>query len=360
MSTKTPPGNTPESPARSVLLTGFPTFTARYLLAKVIESEPNTVVRCVVRAKHMKEAAAIVEGHRAGARVQLLEGDICSLDLGLSGREYLDVVNETTDVYHLAAIWHTAATAKELRNVNVVGTQNVLQCVRDIKNLNRYNHVSTAYVCGNRTGVIMEEEFDEGQTFRNPYEETQFQAERRVRQLLREVPITIYRPSLIVGDSKTGQIDDLTGPYYLMKPLVHLPVGVPLPRLGAGEVPLNLVPVDYVVSALHRLSLHPEAVGRTFHLVDRDPLAARRVLELVALAAGKPLPRGRVPVSLATLLMKMPLLEQFMRPGRSLLEDFNRWCIFNAINTAELTANGPHCPSFPDYVGPLVDYLKTS
>jgi len=350
--------SSPTPAPRTVLLTGFPTFAARYLFETIAREEPDTTIMCIVRERHLEQARALAARVSSPERVRLLAGDIRSLDFGLTGKEYLDLTNEVTDVYHLDALWHTAASKERLKAVNVGGTQNVLDCISDIKNLNRYNHFSTAYVCGDRSGVIMEEELDVGQSFRNPYEETQYEAERRVRQRRRTFPITIYRPSLIIGHSKTGQIDRMTGPYLLMQPLVHMPVDVPLPMPGQGQVPLNLVPVDYVVDAIHAISVQPASEGRTFHIVDPNPLSARMVFEMVALAAGKPLPRGRLPVGVAKIVMRLPFVEAALRPGRSLLDDFDRWCVFNAINTAEVLERGPRCPAFPDYVEAIVEYLR--
>lgn len=345
---------TPSPPPRRIFLTGFPTFAARYLLERILTQEPEAQVWCLVRKGRQEQAQAWLAGREGATRVRLLEGDIRALDFGLTGKEYLEVTAEITDVYHLDGVWHTSASRERLWEVNVQGTQNMLDCLSDLKHLRRYNHLSTAYVCGDRSGVIMEEELEEEQRFLNPYERSQHEAERRVRLRRRSLPVSIYRPSLIVGHSQTGQIDALDGPYLLLQALLNLPVDVPIPLPGDGRVPLNLVPVDWVVDALHTLSLRPEAEGRTFHLVDPNPLSARMVFELMAMAANKPLPRGRLPVGLTRLLLKMPGLEQALRPGRTLLEDFNRWCVFNAMNTADLLADGPRCPAFPDYVEAMI------
>ena len=340
---------------RQILLTGYPTFAARYLLATILKNEPEAKITCVVLARH-KEVAASSLPEQGHDRVTLLEGDVRSLDMGLTGKEYLQLTRDVTDIYHLASIWHTNAQVKSLKDVNINGTRNVLQCAADVENLNRYNHLSTAYVCGNRQGVIMEEEFDEGQGFLNPYEETQFEAERLVRRQLGRLPISIFRPSLIIGDSLTGRTDRLSGPYLLMKPLVSLDVSLPMP--GIGQAPLNLVPVDYVAAVIHKISLDARSEGRTFHVVDPNPLAARRIFELVALTAGKPLPRGRFPVGLTRLMMKIPGLARPLREGAQLIDDFNRWSFFNALNTAEIIGDNPHCPSFPEYVQPIVSHLQ--
>jgi nucleoside-diphosphate-sugar epimerase len=305
----------------------------------------------------MDRARQLLESWGPGATIELMEGDICSLDLGLTGKQYKGLRQRITDVYHLAALWHTSASAKRLRQVNVQGTRNVVLCARDLDQLRRFNHFSTAYVCGDREGVILEEELEEGQSFGNAYEATQYEAEREVRRASHELPISIYRPSLIVGHSQTGQIDRMSGPYALIKPMIALPVDVPLPLPGAGRAPLNLVPVDYVVEAMYTISLDERGLGRTFHLVDPNPLGGRRVLELIALAAGKPLPRGSVPEFLTRIITRVPMLERASGAGLQVLSDFNRWSLFNNLNTMELTRQGPWCPSLPTYVEPMVRHL---
>jgi thioester reductase-like protein len=345
---------------RHVLLTGYPTFTARYLLGELVDNEPDTVVHCIVTQDLMERARAHAETLAAGDRIQLMAGDVCALDLGLTGKQYLDVCQKVTAVYHLAAVWDTSADRSRLHRVNVRGTENVVLCARDMSKLTRFNHMSTAFVAGDRVGVIMEEEFDEQQSHRNPYETSQFEAEKIVRRLMTSHPVTIFRPSLIVGHSVTGQIDRATGPYALIRPLVNLPRNVPMPMPGRGEAPLNMVPVDYVAGAIRAISLRPEAAGRTFHLVDPNPVSGRRVFELVAMAAGRPLPRGHVPAGVTRLITHLPGIERALRTGLQVFDDFNSWAVFNSLNTAELTRSGPWCPSFPAIVEPMVEHLRES
>jgi nucleoside-diphosphate-sugar epimerase len=338
------------------LITGFPTFAARHLVQLLLERAPDARLTCVVLPRHLVQARTVAEGWGEPARLTLLEGDVCALDMGLTGAQFKALREDVTEVYHLAALWHTAASPRRLRQVNVEGTRNVILCARDFKALVRFHHLSTAYVCGDREGIIMEEELEEQQRFLNAYEETQYEAERLVRR--EALPFVIYRPSLIVGHSRTGQIDRLSGPYALIKPLVSLPVDVPLPMPGAGQAPLNMVPVDYVVEALYAIGQQERAVGRTFHLVDPNPMAARRVFELVALTAGRPLPRLNVPEALARALGRAPLLSRIAGVASvQVLGDFNRWSLFNGLNAAELTREGPWCPPLPSYIEPLVRHL---
>src|SRR5512139_1083498 len=134
-----------------------------------------------------------------------------------------------------------------------------------------------------------------GQRFHNAYEESKYQAELLVRRAQRDLPATIYRPSIVVGDSRTGEIDRFEGPYAMAILLVASPVGVPLPLPGDGVAPLNVVPVDFVVDAALSMSENPAGAGRTVHVVDPSPLSARRVYEMIADRAGKKLPPLSVP-----------------------------------------------------------------
>lgn len=344
-------------PPRQVLMTGYPTFAARHLLFEILAAEPDTRVWCVVRDEHIHAANALLPDEHA-ARVSIMPGNVRSLDLGLTGQQYLDLTQKVTDIYHLAGLWDISAPTERLHAANVRGTLNIIQCARDCQTLKLYNHFSTAFICGDRTGVIMEEEFDEGQSFLNAFEESCFKAEKEVRKHMDLLPTAIYRPSLIVGHSTTGHVDKLNGPYALMAPLIQLNVEVPLPLPGSGMAPLNMVPVDYVARAMHQISLHPGAVGRTFHIVDPNPLAARRALELVALAAGRPLPRSVLPASLTQLFSQVSIISRKIRPGVQAFQDLNRWLSFNAINSGELLNGQTRCPSFPSYTEALVKHLQ--
>lgn len=349
------------TPRRDVLITGFPSYVARRLLGTILDREPETFVRLLVRPDYVDEAERqleAVEEHRD--RLQLLAGDVVAIDLGLSGKEYLELVEEVTDIYHVASIWWLGVDPDTSKLVNVVGTRNVIDAALEMKKLNRLNHFSTAFVAGDRTGVIMEDELDEGQRFRNAYEETKFEAEKALMEARRTIPITIFRPSLIVGDSVTGEIDKMAGPYYIMNAIVLMPPNVPVLMPGKGDKPLNVVPIDWVCKAMHRISLRDDAAGRTYHLSDPNPLSARKVFELVADAAGRRAPVGRFPYRLAKVLLKFPYLEKVTRSPRQFMDDFNQLTIYNCINTFDALDAEDACPPFPTYVARLVNYIKAT
>lgn len=346
---------------RDILLTGFPSFVARRLLLVILDEEPESFVRLLVRPDYVDEADRQLETMGADRdRVQVLAGDVVSMDLGLSGTEYLDVIEHVTDIYHVASIWWLGVDRDASELVNVVGTRNIIDAAYEMKHLNRLNHFSTAFVAGDRAGVIMEDELDEGQRFRNAYEETKFRSELAMREAGRHLPVSIFRPSIIVGDSKTGEIDKMAGPYYIMNAIVLMPPNVPVLMPGKGDKPLNLVPIDWVCGAMHMISLREDTAGQTFHLCDPNPLSARKVFELVADAAGRRAPMGRFPYRLTKLVMKFPYLEKLTRSPRQFMDDFNQLTIYNCINTFDIVGSECACPPFPTYVDTLVDYIKTT
>jgi thioester reductase-like protein len=345
------------------LVTGFPAFTARRLTERLLATSAHDQVYLLVRDKFRGEAAELVAAlpEEQASRLRIIEGDVASMDLGLSGGEYKALVAELTVIHHAAAVYYLGAQRDLVERVNVDGTRAMLELATDCKGLRRLNHWSTAQVSGARSGVILEEELDCGQRFRNVYEESKFRAERMVRDAARRLPVTVLRPGIIVGDSKTGEIDKFDGPYYLLVLIVSSPIDVHLPLPGRGSAPLNLVPIDFVVDAAVALSRDPRAAGGTFHLTDPAPFAARTVYELVAQRADKKPPRGVIPTGLARALLKAPGLERLARAPLAFLEAFNHLALYNCRHTLTLLSGEPwnvRCPPFDAYVDNLVRYVR--
>jgi nucleoside-diphosphate-sugar epimerase len=191
-------------------------------------------------------------------------------------------------------------------------------------------------------------------------ERTRFQAERIAREALSAgLPVTILRPSLIVGDSLTGEIDRLEGPYLLVMLMLHAPSDLLIPMPGPGDVKLNLVPIDFVVDAgLHIASL-PSSIGETYHLVDPAPLTTHRIFELIAERTGHKPPRGFVPAGWAATLMRTPGLERFANIPRTFLEHLLTDVVYDDRHTREaLGGSGISCPSLVDYVDRMVHYVE--
>lgn len=345
--------------AATYFVTGYPGFIGKRLVEHIAKVDPSARIYLLVQPKFVKDARRYVDRIKHAERIELLSGDIVDMHLGLSGEEYGQLCEEVTDIFHLAAIYYLGVPRDAAWRVNVDGTRNVVELGRDCKRLRRLNHFSTCYVSGDRVGVIAEDELDLGQSFRNAYEETKFHAEKLVHKAAETLPVTVYRPSSVVGDSKTGEIDRFDGPYYLGILLVTSPLSVPLPLPGNGVAPLNVVPVDFVVDAVWALSRDERAVGKTVHLVDPNPMSARRVYELIAEKANKKLPRFNLSARAADLALRLPFLEKMARPQRAAISYVNHLAIYNCHNALTLLdGTGIHCPPLSTYLDKLVAYVR--
>lgn len=344
----------------TTLVTGFPTsFLAVRLVRRLLETCETPLV-CVVQRKSMPRAEAWRQSLPPARRARLtfLEGDVASLDLGLSGAEVRMLARDVTCIHHCAAVTYLGATREIAERANVGGTREVVELAEIGERLERLVHWSTALVSGSRRGVVLEDELPRS-GFRNCVEETRARAERIVRESMERVPSVVLRPSIVVGDSVTGEIDRLDGPYLLVQLLLGSPTDLRIPMPGRGDVPLNLVPIDHVVDAGLAIAGAEGAVGRGYHVVDPSPPTARRVFELFAEATGRPIPRGFVPTSFATTLMRTPGLERFANVPRSFLEQLATDVIWDDRHArAILGAKGIACPHFEDYAGVLVEFVR--
>jgi thioester reductase-like protein len=344
-----------------VLLTGLPSFPARTICEEIVRSSPRTLVYALVRAKHEADAREFLDALplEQRARVELVEGDAAAMDLGLSGVEFKQLASEVDRIHHAAGISYLGIDHATASRVNEDGAREVLEFASACSSLKCLVHHSTALVSGDRTGVVLEEELQKGQRFRNTVEETKARAEKRMRAQMGKIPIAIVRPSMVVGDSQTGDIDRLDGPYLLVLLIVTSPAEIALPLPGRGNVPLNIVPADYVARATRAIGLDPRAPGRTFHIVDPAPLTARRVFELVALAGGRRMPRGFIPANLTKALLRTPGLERFAKSPRAFFEALATPVTWDSRNADEILADAKiRCPPFESYVDRLVEYVQ--
>ena len=346
----------PSRLASPVFVTGYPSIVVGRLVRTLVDAgvETHVLVKEDFEERARKEFTGL-----SSKLLRLYSGDVVNMDLGLAGAEARELLDNVQTMFHLAGVYHLGVREAEMNLVNLEGTRNALAFARRCKRLARFVHMSTTFVAGNREGVIMEDELDEGQSFRTKYEESKYYAEKLVNRAGLDLPITIARPSLIVGDSRTGEIDTLEGPHFFMYVLVNLPLNVQLPLPGHGRFPLNLVPVDYLVDVLPIIAADPEAEGLTFHLTDPNPVSARMVFEMVAELAERRPPKGMLPPSLSGALARMPGLKASWRSPALLVDAFQRLVIYNAMNSHRvLTHHGVSCPAFPEYAARLVKYMR--
>ncbi len=336
-----------------LLVTGYPRLLARRMAQALSLRGP---VMLLAQEKHAAAAGDFASALRDG---RVLTGDVASMHLGLSTAEYRELLQECTEIVHAAEWTQVGADLATLTRVNVEGTRAVLELAQDCARLRRLTHFSTVFVSGDRVGVIAEDELAAGQSFRNSYEQTMFEAEMLVRRAMGQIPCTVLRPGFIVGDSRTGEIDRFEGPYIVGGLLLSTRLQVPLPLPGDGVAPLNVVPIDFVVAAAAAIHQDPRAVGRTFHIVDPNPSSSRRVYERVAEQAGRKLPRLSLGYKLTDRLLKLPGLEKLTREQRMAFATVNHLSFYSSRSTLEiLDGSGIACPPIESYLDKLIEYAQ--
>jgi len=342
------------------LITGFPGFIGRRLVASLLDRKGDARIIALVEPR-MQEAAQAAAAEIGAERIEVLAGDIGERRLGLGDDDYSRLVAEVNTVHHLAAIYDLAVPAEIAQRVNVEGTGNVLDLCRDAEGLDRLNYVSTAYVAGDRTGVAYEHELNLGQGFKNHYEATKFQAEVWVRELLDDIPTTIYRPAIVVGDSGTGETQKFDGPYYALR-FVAASVArrMPIANIGRGKTPFNVVPVDFIVDAMAELGDLPEAVGETVHLCDPEPLSSSEMFTLLTeIYAGRKPAYRLPPRAVAGSLRLRPVRELYGGTPPQSIRYLNHPVRYDTRRATELlAASGLRCPRFPEYAEAMVGFFR--
>ena len=343
-----------------VFFTGFPGFIGTRVVAQLLRGDPDQRVAALVEprmADRAREAASRLDGQR----VEILEGDIADRRLGLSDEQLGRLREEVTIAYHLAAIYDLAVPFEIAQRVNVDGTGNVLELCASCERLRRLHYVSTAYVAGDRTGVVYEHELALGQRFKNHYESTKFQAELWVRDAMDAVPVTIYRPAIVVGDSKTGETQKFDGPYYMLRTIARsLRMGGRIPQFGASAAPFNVVPVDFVADALTTAATDEASVGETLHLVDPEPVTSLELMKILSRAYADREPSYRLPSKAVELSLRSKTVRRAFSgaPPESIVY-LNHPVRFDTRRASDLLArHGLRCPRFEEYVGPMVQFFK--
>jgi long-chain acyl-CoA synthetase len=282
-----------------VLLTGATGFVGMELLARYLERTNNRVY-ALVRGANDREVAARMQhtllslfgaGHPYGERVVAVRGDITRPGLGLRGKRD-QLVEQVSDIVHGAASVSFELGLEDLRAVNVQGTRRVLEFAERCHargGLRRVSYISTAYVAGEHSGRFSEDDLDVGQRFRNAYEQSKFEAERLIAGARARLPITVLRPSIVVGERDSGWTTSFNVLYWPLRAFARgAYVAVPARR----DAPVDVVPVDYVADAIFALSQAPEAEGGTYHLTaGADATSVGELIELATAYFGRPAPR---------------------------------------------------------------------
>lgn len=346
----------------TVFLTGFPGFIAGRLVERL--ATPETQFFLLVQSQFTGKAARDIEKIAAQAGVPLenfalIEGDITRENLGISEDDLKIVMAETTDVFHLAAVYDLAVEKDLAYRVNVDGTKNVNELAKKMPRLKRYNYISTCYVAGKRKGEILETELEHDAGFRNFYEETKYLAEMDVEKLKPELPITIFRPSVVVGDSRTGETAKYDGIYYVIFYLKKFPALLRLVNVGNSAVRLNLVPVDFVVEGIAALSKDEAATGKTVALADPNPLTTAEITDAIAEALTGKKSVVTPPARVIEWSLNLPFspavtgLPHYGVPYFFLEQTYD-----TSVSENLLKAHGVECPGFRTYAKNLVKFVE--
>jgi thioester reductase-like protein len=277
-----------------ILLTGATGLLGRYLLRDLlIQGRPVAVLardrRDGTAQERVEELVAWWNEtqERTLPRPIVMTGDVADHRLGLSPADRAWLSRSCDAVLHAAAhVGFRATPEGEPWRTNIEGTRHVLDLC-SAAGIDELHHVSTAFVCGRRVGTIHEDDLDRGQRFHNDYEWSKFEAERLLQQQERQVRITVYRPSIVVGDSRTGYTSSYHGIYRFLELADRLAQGLPgasrtLPlRLPfTGQEACNLVCVDWVAEAIARIAARPGFHGCTYHLTARQTVPAGLIREV--------------------------------------------------------------------------------
>ncbi|HZO05890.1 MAG TPA: SDR family oxidoreductase [Solirubrobacterales bacterium] len=271
----------------SYFVTGATGFIGRNLIERLLQREGT--IYALVRAGSRGRLEELRTSWGAdGARIVPVSGDLTQAGLAVSEEDLVAMRGEIDHFFHLAAIYDITANAEAQEIANVEGTRHALELAGAVE-AGCFHQVSSIAAAGLYRGEWREDMFEEAEKLdNNPYFRTKHESERLVRESAR--PWRVYRPGIVVGDSRTGEIDKIDGPYYFFKSLQRarkvLPSWLPIAGIEGGEI--NIVPVDFVASAIDHIAHEPDLDGRAFHLTDPDPRTAGEVINIFAKAADAP------------------------------------------------------------------------
>ncbi len=350
----------------TVFFTGFPGFLGVQLLPRVLARSEDHEAVCLVQPKFLALAQQRREEIEKAnpalvGRIRLEAGDITRPDLGLADASAIQA--DTVEIFHLAAVYDLAVARDLAMRVNVDGTRHVLDFAERCPGLTRLQYVSTCYVSGRHPGIFKETDLAKGQPFNNHYEETKYLAEVEVQRRMDDLPTTIYRPSVVAGDSATGETQKFDGPYYGIRLVLRQPGPVAIvPKMGdPSAIRLNFVPRDFVVDGIAALSARDESLGKVYALADPDPLTWRELWDVMGQAAGKRLVQVRLPREPAkAAVRRVPGLEALLGVPAELMDYLTHPTYYLTTKAEEdLKGSGVLLPDRHEYVHRLVEYVRT-
>ncbi|MBI2608976.1 MAG: SDR family oxidoreductase [Deltaproteobacteria bacterium] len=272
----------------NVLITGFPGFIGKFLTRELVKTHPHLKLWLLTHPTMHEQAQKTFQELKLNPQTHhIVFGDITKPQLGLEGDTLENIQKNTHIVFHLAAIYDLTVPEKKAHHVNVFGTQNMLDFFSHSPSLIRFNYISTCYVSGSVKGIITPDKLQQNQSFHNFYESTKHAAEVLVKNKINDLPITIFRPAIVVGHSQTGETEKFDGPYVVMKFLHRIKFLLRLvPNLGYDYCEVNTVPVDYLVKVLVYLGFNEKAKAKTYQICDETPPTTEEFFEEIVTIIG--------------------------------------------------------------------------
>lgn len=337
-----------------ILITGATGFIGKRL-ARALASSGNEVY-CLVRKQSLEKAKELL----GGENIHFVTGDLTNNDVLDQVSEAETIANSIEAVVHLAASYDLAVGQTEAYVSNVVGTQNLLYLLQRLKKLRIFHYMSTYTVSGIHDGEFLEEDLDPGRPFRDHYSQTKMQAELLVRNTRQPtVALRIYRPGIVIGDSVTGKMEKIDGPYYffrffkgLAKYTKHIPLNI-LPVYYHPQAMLPLVPVNTLVSWMNEMINRPtHHMTRTYHLVPEEKIFVGSLMEDTAKYFGLNVRVQRLP---------MPKVMKRVFPLIQVPSEVESYILNNTrYSTANIRKDYPHlkCPLSTEYLPVIMNGAK--
>ena len=355
-------------------VTGATGFIGKRLVKKLLERK-GAVVHFLIRKESADKVADLRSFWGVGpTRAVPVFGDLTAKKLGVAADDVKKLKGQIDHFYHLAAVYDLSADEETQVAVNIEGTRNTVDLAKAI-DAGHFHHVSSIAAAGLYEGVFREDMFEEAEGLDHPYFQTKHESEKIVRQDCK-VPWTVYRPAMVVGDSQTGEMDKIDGPYYFFKLIQRLRQLLPpwMPTVGLEGGRVNIVPVDFVVNALNVISHQKDITKKCYHLVDPVGYRVGDVLDIFSRAAHAPRMNlfvnaallGFIPKSVKKSLMALAPVRRVrnaVMKDLGLPEDMltfvNYPTRFDCRETlAALKGSGVTCPNLKDYAWRLWDYWE--